>query len=529
MASSELFLKHNVQAEPLFNQWYAHPQLIAPATAAMHVTNSHLKIMKSYVSAPAVHANAIKNPAMRGGPFIDYQGQRSGEIRALMERTQKELAHLITFAEAIKQLNETLTREAKGYSMEALYQVVPEPLRGYVELVYGLNHSPTFRVVEGLLYKSEYYVPSLQSLVVSEIGGDERPFVFSTPRLEDPGRLPLRLPFEHPGIDELFRMRSEPRTFARIKDALELPDEHDRLCASLLTQEEPPRRPRYDGDRVRVRYFGHACVLVETKDVSILTDPVISYHYQTDFERYTYVDLPEVIDYVLITHSHADHLMFETLLPLRHRIKTIVVPKNSGGALEDPSLKLVLNQTGFDNVVEVDDMESLRVPGGSITALPFFGEHADLNIRSKAGYVVRLGDRQVMFVADSNNLEYRLYKHIHRAVGDVDILFVGMECEGAPLTWIYGPLFTRPVDRKMDHSRRLNGSDYERASDMVEQMGCRQAYVYAMGQEPWLCYLTSIQYTEESKPIVESNKLVAHCRERGVEAERLFGPKEIIL
>jgi hypothetical protein len=50
-----------------------------------------------------------------------------------------------------------------------------------------------------------------------------------------------------------------------------------------------------------------------------------------------------------------------------------------------------------------------------------------------------------------------------------------------------------------------------------------------MGQEPWLTYLTSIQYTEESRPIVDSNKLVAACRNSGLIAERLFGQKEIFL
>ncbi len=36
--------------------------------------------------------------------------------------------------------------------------------------------------------------------------------------------------------------------------------------------------------------------------------------------------------------------------------------------------------------------------------------------------------------------------------------------------------------------------------------------MYAMGQEPWLTFLTSIQYTEQSRPIVDSNKLVVDCR-----------------
>jgi hypothetical protein len=50
-----------------------------------------------------------------------------------------------------------------------------------------------------------------------------------------------------------------------------------------------------------------------------------------------------------------------------------------------------------------------------------------------------------------------------------------------------------------------------------------------MGQEPWLTFLTSIQYTENSRPIIESNKLVAQCHVQGIIAERLFGQKELFL
>lgn len=114
-------------------------------------------------------------------------------------------------------------------------------------------------------------------------------------------------------------------------------------------------------------------------------------------------------------------------------------------------------------------------------------------------------------------------------MGDVDILFIGMECDGAPLSWLYGPLLTKPLPRKVDQSRRSNGSDYPKALDIVNRLNPRQVYVYAMGQEPWLIYLTSIQYTPESRPIVESDKLVEECRRRGLISERLFGRKEIIL
>ncbi|HEY6768908.1 MAG TPA: hypothetical protein VI386_29490 [Candidatus Sulfotelmatobacter sp.] len=48
-------------------------------------------------------------------------------------------------------------------------------------------------------------------------------------------------------------------------------------------------------------------------------------------------------------------------------------------------------------------------------------------------------------------------------------------------------------------------------------------------QEPWLNYVMTIKYTEESKPIVDSNRLLTECRARGMVAERLFGEREVAL
>src|SRR5262249_26282921 len=158
------------------------------------------------------------------------------------------------------------------------------------------------------------------------------------------------------------------------------------------------------------------------------------------------------------------------MLQIRSRIEHIVVPRNGGGALQDPSLKLTLQQSGFKNVIEVDDLESIPLKNGEIVTLPFLGEHSDLNIRTKSAYFVRIGDHKLMLAADSCNIEPMLYKHLHPIVGDVDVLFLGMECDGAPLTWLYGPLLTRPLNRSMDHSRRLAGSNFERGMNIVNDL-----------------------------------------------------------
>jgi len=221
--------------------------------------------------------------------------------------------------------------------------------------------------------------------------------------------------------------------------------------------------------------------------------------------------------------------MFETLLQLRHKTRNVIVPKNNGGTLADPSLKLVLRNIGFTHVTEIDEMETIAVEGGGITGLPFLGEHADLNIRTKLAYLIELQGKKVLCAADSNDVEPKLYEHVRAQTGDVDVVFLGMECDGGPLSWLYGPLLTKPLARRQDQSRRLDGSNFEKAYDLVQRLKAQQVYVYAMGQEPWLTYLTSIVYTDESRPIVESNKLVAACRNAGLTSERLFGQKEIIL
>ena len=124
------------------------------------------------------------------------------------------------------------------------------------------------------------------------------------------------------------------------------------------------------------------------RSVSILLDPVLSYTYETQISRYTYDDLPERIDFALITHNHQDHILFETLLRLRHRIGQHRRASQRPRALQDPSLKLILENCGFRNIVEVSDMDELVFDGVSITAIPFIGEHADLNIASKSAYLV---------------------------------------------------------------------------------------------------------------------------------------------
>jgi L-ascorbate metabolism protein UlaG (beta-lactamase superfamily) len=302
-----------------------------------------------------------------------------------------------------------------------------------------------------------------------------------------------------------------------------VPPQKTELLLSLLTEQrvEPPHKQVLN--KTRWRYFGHACVLVETPSgVSILFDPIIAYHQEGDSNRFTLNDLPDHLDFVVLTHNHSDHVSIETLLALRPKVGTVVVP-SSGSSLADPSLRLMLESIGFKNVVSLDSFQHVSKDDLTLTALPFLGEHGDLDIRTKAAWLVKSGAETLLFAADSNNLEPKLYDHIKEAYGTIATIFIGMECLGAPFSWTYGPYLPMAIDRKKDQSRRLNGSDFERGLKVIQSLGCESVYVYAMGAEPWVQFVTSIDPAEETIPVVNAKQLVDHCLSIGIKAERLFG------
>ena len=531
MTDNELYyLKPNVALEALMDRWYAWSHLVSPATAALNLQNRHLKIMNSYVKNPRIHAAAVKKPEMLGGPFIDYEGGRVGEIQDLINDVNTNRQDLIDLADALNELSRLLQQEAKGYSLSELYKKVPEILQGYVELYYDLNDQPSYRIFEALLYQSKYYDESAQSIALQLVESDtQRSFVLSTPRLDAPDIIHAQIPFKDEVIDQLFAMKRTPASYQEIKKTLKIKPEQEALFDRFFTKEVPEPYQPYSGPGIRTRYFGHACVLVETSEMSLLVDPVLSYDgYENDVPRFTAEDLPDKIDYVLITHNHQDHILLETLLQLRHKIKNVVIPSSGKGDLQDPNLRLMFRYIGFKNIIELDDMETEIADKCVITALPFLGEHSDLDVRSKMCVHVNLHNKyRVLFAADSQNVEPKIYEKSHEVMGDIDVLFLGMECDGAPLSWLYGPLLPEKMERDKDQSRRLAGSDFNEGMHIVNVFKPKDVFVYAMGLEPWLEFISSIKYTDESKPIVESNRLVEECQAMGITAERLYGEKTI--
>jgi L-ascorbate metabolism protein UlaG (beta-lactamase superfamily) len=524
MTGAARFLRSDAIIEPLVDSFYAWLHTVTPVQAAMNLAFAQIPLLESYLQSPAVHINACRNPSLRGGYFVGIEEARSGEIRDLLTSIKRDRTEMLDFAAAVAEAEEMVRSTAVGFDITPLYAKLPPALSGLVEIAYDTGNQPAIRYIEPLVYQSSVYSEDRQSVQLSLEPGVERPFVMSTPRLSSPDVLDLRIPFRHPGLEELFRSRVHGTTLGRLRDMLELDDEQAIALGRLLAEQPDLAADRHVDSGARIRYFNHACLVFQTPQVSIITDPWVNAD-SSAIDRFTYRDLPDHLDLALITHGHQDHIVLETMLALRGRIGTVVVPRSSRGNMADPSLALYLSHLGLP-VVEVDDYSEVEFPGGKVIATPFLGEHADLDIRAKSTYCVRFGGRTIFIGADSSGIDPALYRHIRGHVGQVDMAFLGMECAGAPLTWLYQGLFTMPVTRKMSDSRTLSGSNAEQAAWIMTELGAREAYVYAMGEESWLGHVMATSYNEDSYQLKQVAEFMTWCADHEIKPDHLLGQHE---
>jgi L-ascorbate metabolism protein UlaG (beta-lactamase superfamily) len=554
-----VYLREDVHAEPLVNGFRAWPHLIAPQTYAANVAAKHLPALRAACDAAQACGDAVA----------------AGGLRRQIAALTGERPHLLALVQAIGELDRLLRREAGGFSLAPLYAKVPPALRGLVELVYDRHNNPGFRFIEGALYRSPWYDPSLQGVRLERADPDTPGAGISAPRLPGPGRLIAAAPFAGEAWDALGRARREPVRAGDLADVLGVTVAE---VAPYLTAEPPGRwdggvRPPgrrggawppgdrggagapggwgagaaggwgagaaggWGGGAPRGRsegpaqagavFLNHACVLLRSRDTAVLADPLVAYRRHGHTDRISFADLPP-LDCLLITHAHLDHLDIETLLQIRHLTGQVIVPKTGAGDMLDPSLRLVLGALGFHRVHEVDDFARAGVTGGSVTGLPFLGEHSDLPVRGKACYGVTLAGNTCVLAADSQCLEPRVYEMAREQLGPVSALFIGMECEGSAMATANRPYLPDGAHTPaMSQSRRTRASDAAEGLALVRALRPAQVYVYAMGLEPWLSYMFGVPDPARSYSLAQARELIRRCADMGVPARLLRGSQPL--
>ncbi|MDC9613630.1 MBL fold metallo-hydrolase [Xenorhabdus khoisanae] len=511
-----LYLRPDVIVEPLIAQYRASPYLFQPASAAMLLKRLVGKLLKSFADDPQTHVQAVSNPRLKGGPFLTLERDKAESARHLYADLTERLKPLFQVAETFERLGTALADES-GASLERYLDDIPVDLAACIELTYDAWNRAHFNINEPMLYRSKYFDRALQSFLIYKGDPDEKDFALSTPRIARPDAFVFQRSFNDDAMRRLFATRSHGIDEAEVlmlSEALGVDLKRTIEFLGLFTNQPP----RYGigaarTDRDEVDYFGHACVLVRSAGLSVLVDPFISYATSKDDSRLTIADLPDTIDAVLITHLHIDHFCIETLLNIRHRVGIILVPSCAGSTLLDPSPFMVLQSLGFESVMELKSFQTFQLNETvSVQALPFQGEHGELNVTSKAMFSISTAHSGYLFVADArfDNTHHlaRIAELVNRRV---DTVFIGMESKGAPFTWLYGPLMACQTGRKHAETRRLNGSCSRRASELVNAFQPSTVFVYALGREPWLAPIMAVEADGDTKIQDEIDLFIDSC------------------
>jgi L-ascorbate metabolism protein UlaG (beta-lactamase superfamily) len=93
----------------------------------------------------------------------------------------------------------------------------------------------------------------------------------------------------------------------------------------------------------QIVWFGHSSYLLRTNGKNILADPVLSGNaspvsfFGKSYEGsnvYGVADMPDVIDVLLISHDHYDHLDYQTVKALQPRVKQVITSLGVGSHLK---------------------------------------------------------------------------------------------------------------------------------------------------------------------------------------------------
>lgn len=157
--------------------------------------------------------------------------------------------------------------------------------------------------------------------------------------------------------------------------------------------------PQLDGAQIGITWIGHASFFIQIAGLNILVDPVWNL-WLKGIKRLkrpgvALFELP-MIDLVLVTHAHFDHLDRRTLRAVAAN-QPIVVPFGVGNLVHD---------LGFQRVHELDYWQTLPVGGGDLAITMTPCHHWGARVlhdqhRGFGGFTLAAGGRSVFHCGDT--------------------------------------------------------------------------------------------------------------------------------
>lgn len=192
---------------------------------------------------------------------------------------------------------------------------------------------------------------------------------------------------------------------------------------------EPSFKRTFEEGKVYVSWLGHSSVFIHMAGKNILIDPVFStYTSPVPFvgpRRFAgRVVKPEelpVIDLVLITHSHYDHLDRATIVSLDKQVRRYVVPEGTGKLLRSFGVKAgKIRELYWYEECGWKDLRIILTPSQHDTGRGPW----DMNRSLWGGFVLKDDKYTVFDSGDGGYAEH--FQEIRKRYGDVDLAI--MEC-----------------------------------------------------------------------------------------------------
>ena len=206
--------------------------------------------------------------------------------------------------------------------------------------------------------------------------------------------------------------------------SLLFPDEERLVPSSSLPVIETDLRHLNPEEDILV-WFGHSSYFIQLAGKKILIDPLFSEisspipFFPKSFEmqhKYDVEHIPD-LDYLIITHDHWDHLDYETVIQMKHRIKKVICPLGVGETLEYWGFdKEKITEMDWDDYVSDDD-DKLYIY--CLPARHFSGRTTTKNQTLWASYVIRADEYRIFISGDTGYDDH--FKEIQKKFGPMDL------------------------------------------------------------------------------------------------------------
>lgn len=229
-------------------------------------------------------------------------------------------------------------------------------------------------------------------------------------------------------------------------------------------------------DALQVTWIGHATMLIQYKGVNILTDPIFSDR-ASPFsfigpERYNppslqLKDLP-AIDYIVISHSHYDHLDKKTVQEIGSKTKWLVPL-----GLQQWFVRAGVQENA---VIEFDWWDMKRFENATITATPAQHWSArslwDRNRTLWASWMLQIDDKTIWYSGDTGYNPYQ-FKEIGREFKTIDLALISIGAYEP--RWFMKEMHINPqeavqihLDIKSQHSIGVQWGTFQLTSEPID-------------------------------------------------------------